>query len=189
MMTKDRLNLQYFFRFFLAISFPTHFWTLLMVFRDLEFVRERTDLGGTLGYAGYSLLIALAESLILTLVVWGLSLVVGRNSNKEKIFTILVSCYYVIASASLIDMAAHVFIKARISRQYLYGLEKFPELTYSLIAVAILVGVMTCVFLIVKSPKAGRFFNEVIERLMLLSYLYLFLDAIGIIIIIWRNWF
>lgn len=186
-MAKDRLNFRYFFKFFLTISFPTHFWTLLMVFRDIEFVTERTDLGGTAGYAGYSVLIALAEGLIFSIAIWGLSLVVARKMDKDTIFTLLVSLYYVIAFASMLDMAAHVFDQVRISRQYLYGLAKYPEVTYSLVAGSILVGWIASLLLVLKSAKAARIIQEVLERIMLLSYLYLFLDAVGIIVIIWRN--
>ncbi len=92
-----------------------------------------------------------------------------------------------VAGASIVDMAFHAFNQARISRQYLHGLENFTSLTYALIAAAVLVGIAVSVFLILKTKWGEKTFSEVFDRIILLGYFYLFLDLAGIVIVILRN--
>lgn len=186
-MAKDRLTFRYFSKFFLTISFPTHFWTVMMVFRDFESISNRTNPADGFGYIGYSMLFALAESLVLALIVWGLSLVIARKQAKEKIFSILVGLYFILASANILDMLAHINNGYRISMQYLHGLETYPGITYGLIAGAILLGFAIFLVLILRFPKVEKVILDLLERVMLLGYLFLFLDAIGLIVVIVRN--
>ena len=186
-MQKDRFNFQYFSQFFLTISFPIHFWSLMMVFRDFESVASRTYSADAVGYAGYSLVFALAESLMVSLLFWGLSLVIARKLDRSKVLSILVGLFYLLAGANIVDMLAHINNQVRISRQYLHGLEQYPEITYSLIAGAILVGFVILLILILKPTKAAKFIAEVLERITMLGYLFLFLDLVGLIIVLIRN--
>lgn len=182
-----RISASYFFKTFLVVGFPLHVWALLMVFRDIEFVSERTDMWDAIGYAGYSMMFTLVESLILAVIVWGLSLLLPRKWSNQRALSVTGSAFLVVAGASIVDMAFHAFNQARISRQYLHGLENFTSLTYALIAAAVLVGIAVSVFLILKTKWGEKTFSEVFDRIILLGYFYLFLDLAGIVIVILRN--
>jgi hypothetical protein len=186
---KDKLDLRFIFKLFLVSIFPTHFWTSLMIFNDLEFVAERTDSWDSIGYAGYSLLFALAESLILSIILWMVSLVFPQKWQENRILSVLGSIYLVLAGASIIDMSAHAFSDFRFSKQYLYGLENFTNLTIALIVGAILVAMTIAMLLIFKTKKGEKIFSDFFDRIMVLSYFYLILDFAGLVVVIVRNFF
>jgi len=182
-----RISFSYFFKTFLIVGFPLHVWALLMVFRDIEFVSERTEMWDAVGYAGYSLLFTLVESLVLAVIVWGLSLLLPRGWSNQRALSVSGSLFIVLAGASIVDMAFHAFNEARISRQYLYGLENFTTLTYALIAGAVLIGMVIALLVILKTKSGEKLFAEVFDRIILLGYFYLFLDLAGTVIVILRN--
>ena len=186
---KDKLSFRFYFKILLISVFPTHFWALLMVFNDFEFVSERTNTWDAVGYSGYSLLFALAESLIISLVLWMVSLAFPQKWSERRTITVLGSIYMVLATASIVDMLANLYNQYRISKQYLYGLENFTALTYALIIGAILITLTILLLLIFKTKKAEGILADIFERIMLLGYFYLFLDAAGLVIVIIRNVF
>jgi hypothetical protein len=181
------ITFRYFLKIFLIVTFPLHIWALLMIFRDFESVSERTVLWDGIGYAGYSLIFTLVESLGIALVVWLLSLLLPRDWENQRAINIAGSLYMILAGASIVDMAFHAFSEARISRQYLHGLETYPSLTNSLIAGAILLFSALIIMLVLRSKKIEHLLTEFYDRIMLLSYLYLALDVMGIALVIVRN--
>jgi hypothetical protein len=184
---KSRLDLKSFFRLFLLAAFPIHLWSLLMIFRDVEFLSERTNMWDAVGISGYTLLIALIESLLAALILLGvISILPGKWAEGQR-FSIISSLYMILAGASIVDMAFHAFSKARISQQYLHGLETYPSLTYGLIAGAVLLFCVLVTGLILRSKKVENLLTEFYDRIMLLSYLYLALDMVGIALVIVRN--
>lgn len=184
---KDRLSFRYFFQLLLAITFPIQLWYIILIIKDLQFVAERTLPWDAVGYASYSLLFALAESILITLIFWGISLLMPKTWDHERTISLLGSVFIVLALASMVDMTANIFNELRISRQYLYGLENFTAQTYGLIALAIILASAAAVFIILRSKKAAGWIAGFFERVSTLSYFYLFLDVVGIIIIILRN--
>ena len=184
---QTRLSFNFYLKILLIAAFPIHLWSLLMIFRDLEFVSERTEMWDAVGYAGYALMLALVESMLVALIIWGLSFVLPKKWTTSRTFTVIASLYLILAGASIADMAFHAFNEVRISKQYLYGLATYPTLTYALIAGAIVVASVIVVILIHKSEKFEKAVSEIYERFTLLSYFYLVMDVIGIIIVIVRN--
>jgi len=190
-MIKKFLNnnfaLGFLFKFFLISVFPTHIWTSLMVFNDLEFLSERTTMWDAVGYAGYSYIIALTESVVIALILWGVSFLLPKNWGNQRILSIIGSIYFVLAGASIVDMAAHVFNQYRIAKLYLIGLDHFTFYTYGLILGAILIGIIFVLVILFKSKKGEKIFAEVFDRIMVLSSFYLLMDFAGIVIVILRN--
>jgi len=174
-------------KFFLIGMFPTHVWTSLMVFNDLEFLSERTTMWDAVGYAGYSYIIALTESILIAFFLWGLSFLLPRNWGQQRVLSVIGSIYFVLAGASIVDMAAHVLAQYRIAKSYLIHLDQDPFVTYGLIVGAILVGIILALVFIFKSKKGEKIVSEIFDRIMLLSYFYLLLDFTGFVIVILRN--
>ena len=190
-MTKTKKNLRltfaYYFKTFMVVAFPLHVWALLMIFRDLEFLTERTNRWDAIGYGGYTLLFILLESIILSVIVWGLSLLLPKSWGEKRTLSVAGSAFTILAGASIVDMAFHAFNEPRISRQYLYGLETYPTLTYVLIAAAVMIAITAMVIVILKTKWGEKVIYEIFDRIMLLGYLYLLLDAAGIVIVVIRN--
>jgi hypothetical protein len=186
-MINKNFTFGFFFKFFLIGAFPTHVWTSLMVFNDLEFLSERTTMWDAVGYAGYSYLIALTESVLVALILWGVSFLLPKNWGQRRVLSIIGSIYFVLAGASIVDMAAHIFAQYRIAKSYLIRLDRYPFVTYGLIVGAILIGIILALVIILKSKKGEKIVSEVFDRIMLLSYFYLLLDFAGIVIVILRN--
>ena len=107
------------FKFFLISMFPIHIWTSLMVFNDLEFLAERTTMWDSVGYASYSYLIALTESVLVAFILWGVSFLLPKRWSQQRVLSIVGSIYFVLAGASIVDMTAHVFSQYRIAKSYL----------------------------------------------------------------------
>ncbi len=182
-----RLTFAYFFKTFLVVSFPLHVWALLMIFRDLEFLTERTNRWDAIGYGGYTLLFILLESILLSAIVWGLSLLLPKAWGEKRTLSVAGSVFTILAVTSIVDMAFHAFNEVRISKQYLHGLATYPTLTYALIAAAVIIGIIMMLLLILKTKSGEKVVYEILDRIMLLGYLYLLLDAVGIVIVIIRN--
>lgn len=184
---KERLSFRYFFQLLLAITFPIQLWYIILIIKDLQFVAERTLPWDAVGYASYSLLFALTESILITLIFWGISLLMPKTWDQKRTISLLGSVFIVLALASMVDMTANIFNEVRISRQYLYGLENFTAQTYGLIALAIILASAAAIFMILRGKKASGWIAGFFERVSTLSYFYLFLDVVGIVIVILRN--
>ena len=182
-----RTSFGFFWKIFLLTTFPIHVWNLLMVFKDMEFINKRTELDDAIGYASYSLIGALVESLILAVVLWLITLPLPKKWSETRTVTVVASVYFVLAGASAIEQAAHAFDQFRISKQFLYGLENFTGLTFGLIIGAILLAIVIMMLLIFKTNRGQEIIAEIYGRLTLLSYLYLIFDLAGIVIVIFRN--
>ena len=185
--SNSRFTFSYFWKIFLLVAFPIHVWDLLLILKDFQFVTERTEMWDGFGYAGYALLLALIESAIFAVIVWALSLLLPRKWSQIRSFTVIGSIYLVLGGASMVDQAANAFNEVRISRMYLYGLENFPTQTYALIAGAIVLAWAALLLLILKTKKGEGILNDLYERFILLSYLYLLLDIAGIVLVVIRN--
>jgi len=157
------------------------------VFNDLEFLSERTTMWDAVGSAGYSYIIALIESILIAFILWGVSFLFPKHWNQQRILNVVGSIYFVLAMASITDMAAHVFAQYRIAKSYLIHLDQDPFVTYGLIVGAILVGIILAFVFIFKNKQGEKIVSEIFDRIMLLSYFYLLLDFAGIGIVILRN--
>jgi hypothetical protein len=153
---KEKLNFKYFVKLFLISVFPIHFWTSIMIFNDLEYVSERTYMWDAFGYAGYSLAFALAESLLISLVLWLFSLAFPQGWSQSRTLSVVGTIYLILAGVSIVDMAAHAFNELRIAKQYLHGLENFSDLAIILILGATLIAIAISLLLILKTKKVKK---------------------------------
>ena len=53
---------------FLTCAFPLHFWTLILVFRDISWLTDRTNAWDAIGVASYGMIFAFTESVVIFLV-------------------------------------------------------------------------------------------------------------------------
>src|SRR4026207_921538 len=69
---------------FLMCALPLHAWTLILAFRDLAWLTDRTNSWDAIGVLSYGLLFALVESVILFLLVACLGLLLPRNWEPQR---------------------------------------------------------------------------------------------------------
>ena len=177
------------FRLFLVCAFPLHLWTILMVFRDVSWVAERTTSWDALGFSGYALFYSLIESALLFGFIALLSLLIPKSWNKILRFSILGLLAFALAGWSIIEQLILIVFWGRL-RNLASSLSFLASTSWSaplLFAGLVAISVAVPILLLRKHKKLQNAVFSILERLSLLSGLYLFLDVVGIVIIIFRN--
>jgi hypothetical protein len=180
------------FPLFLLISFPINTWSIYIFFYNFEWVAERTTVGDAIGYGAYALVIALLESLFVSIFIALLYLLMKKNHDQDTSsailgLTFLIISFWVIVgrvnSSQNISLIPILFaIKDKYHFQYRYFLALIV-----LSAGAISASMLLPPFLVHKYNKLKRFSLSLFQRLELLSYVYLALNLVSIVVVIIRN--
>lgn len=157
-----------------------------MVFRDVNWVAERTTSWDALGFTGYALFYTLLESILLYGFVSLLSLLAPRNWSKSMRFVSLSLIGFALAGWSIIEQLILIIFFGRLRKlgmanPWLVGAA--PLIIAGLIALSIALPLL----ILRKSIKLQKTSVEILDRLTMLSGLYLFLDFAGIVVILIRN--
>jgi len=160
-----------------------------MVFRDVTWVAERTTSWDAIGFSGYALFYTLIESLLLFGFIALLSLLVPKEWNKTLRFAVLSLLAFALAGWSIMEQLILIVFWGRLQRLAvsLTFLTTSPVVVQAIFAGLIIISVAIPLLLLRKNKKVQQGVFSLLERLTLLSGLYLFLDAVGIGIIIYRN--
>ena len=176
-------------KLFLISIWPQHTWTIYMVFRDLGWVAQRTTAGDAFGLLSYALIFALGEGAILFILILLIDLTLLRKWPPDKRLSILtialfdlslwaiIPQLFSLADIHLPNDLESLIIASGHPLWVLYG--------FSLGSTALSIGLP--IYWIFKRPETVGWINLFVDRLVVLSSLYLFLDMIGIINVIIRN--
>jgi hypothetical protein len=170
-------------------AFPLHAWTLILVFRDLGWMAERTNFSDALGVGAYALLFAFFEGLISFLVMTLLGFLVSTAWDAGRRIALLTVLYWITA---LWSMLAQTYFLANLQAPdwflaFLIQNGHPVRVMYALAFVVIAPTLALPAWFILRSEKAVKSINAVIERLSLLSAFYLFFDLVGLVFVIVRN--
>lgn len=182
-------------KLFLLIAFPVHIWSIFQIFENLNWVAERTTWADAAGYAGYALLAALIESLIIFLLVLPVFLMLSKNRSREKALAVASLTYLTIAllwifkaiminktdDPYFLDSAIH-----DLADQFSWRL-RYRYLAFLLAAILLNVPVVLTPFLANRYDKLTAFLLAFTERVELLMYMILGADILAIILVIVRN--
>jgi len=187
--TIQKFNRGDWFKLFLVCAFPLHLWTILMVFRDAPWVAARTTTSDAIGFSGYALFYTLIETLLLFGFIALLSLLVPRSWNKTLRFAVLSLVAFALAGWSIMEQLILIVLWGRLQRlaASLPFLTSTPWSASAIFVVLIILSVAIPLLLMRRSTKLQQSIYAFLERLTLLSSLYLFMDVVGIGIIIYRN--
>jgi hypothetical protein len=174
---------------FLITAFPIHVWTIILVLRDLSWVTERTNVWDAIGVGSYGLVFAFIESVVVFLILVLLGLLIPGKWREEKRLALLAVLFLVIASWAI---AGQLYFLVGITLPgWIYRLlaqSSHPlQVLYGGVLSLVLVTVLIPTALVIQSSKAMRVVRGLIERLSLLTLIYLFLDFVGLVIVILRN--
>jgi hypothetical protein len=180
---KDLINL------FLVIAFPIHAWAIILVFTDYQWVYDQFGMGIFIGYASYTLVFAFFESVIFLLFLWLLSFLLPKSWDGKRSFSMLTLWALVISLWAIGNQVFNLllenppgFLTWILLRVYYYQV-----LGFSILMALILISVILPLILITRYDSIENGIIRMVERITLLSSIYLIFDLFGFIIIIIRN--
>ena len=174
---------------FLMCVFPLHAWALVLAFRDVDWVTERTNAWDAVGVVSYGLLFTLVETVAVFIIMVLLGYIAPPRWKSDRRVALL---SLLVLLASLWAMLEQLFFLIPLSLPgWLIGFfaaNGHPlRMVYIVFAGVVGITVLLPVLLFVRSPRGVAFMRGLAERLSILSLFYLALDAIGVVIVILRN--
>jgi hypothetical protein len=174
---------------FLMCALPQHAWTLIMAFRDLDWLTERTNAWDAIGVLSYGLLFALVESALLFLVALLLGLIVPRGWEPERRTTLLGSLVLVLSFWAIVSQWFFV-AEVQLPEGLVGWLAANPHplwVIYAVMLAATLASFLLPAWAVVRQGRGLRWLGGVMERLGLLATLYLVFDVAAVAIVVIRN--
>jgi len=185
----QRYSRQDLWSLFLISAFPLHFWTLILVFRDISWLTERTNAWDAIGVASYGMVFAFVESVVIFLVLALLGLLTPKQWESNRRIAFLAFLILIISTWGIISQLLflwNVFLPAQ-AIEFLRHSSHPLRIIYAVCLMVVTPTVLLPAYSFIRSKKAVTFMQNIIERLSLLTMLYLFFDVLGLIIIIIRN--
>ncbi|MBC8509698.1 MAG: hypothetical protein H8D34_33035 [Chloroflexi bacterium] len=174
---------------FLMAAFPTHVWTILLILQDFAWVAERNNNWDAIGVGAYGLLAAFVESVFVFIITILLGSLLPRQWRENKRLTVLSILIFVVGIWAILNQL-YFLIGLNIPRfifQFLINSAHPLQIIYILCLVLVIPSVLLPVYFVSRSEKALQVFQDIIERLSLLTMLYLIADFGGLVIVLIRN--
>lgn len=189
---ENRLEKKDYINLFLVIAFPFHGWALYQVFRDVEWVVDRTNLGDAFGYGSYSLLFAFLESALFLLFILLLGYLMPKRWKGNQLVGQLGLIVLVVAFWLMIEQIISMQSKANMRAliQYIFHFDHPLRITYAIgiiLVPAVIGSFLLPIYLIDSSKKFELLITSLFNRLYVLSSLFIFLDVIGFFFVLYRN--
>ena len=174
---------------FLMCALPQHAWTLILAFRDLDWLTERTNAWDAIGVLSYGLLFALVESALLFLVAVLLGLIVPRGWEPDRRIRLLGSFMLVLSFWAIV---AQWFFLAEVQLPavllgWLRASAHPLRWIYGFLLGVSLASVLLPAWAVVRKGRGSQFLGAAIDRLGLLAMLYLVFDVAAAVIVVIRN--
>ena len=185
----QRYSRQGLWSLFLICAFPLHFWTLILVFRDISWLTERTNAWDAIGVASYGMVFAFIESVVIFLVVALLGLLMPKQWEYDRriaflgLLILLTSLWGIISQLLFLW---NVFLPAQ-AIEFLRNSSHPLRIIYAACLMVVTPTILLPAYSFIRSKKAVTFMKNIMERLSLLTMFYLFFDLLGLIIVIIRN--
>jgi len=174
---------------FLICAFPLHLWTLILVFRDMDWVIQRTNVWDAVGVGAYGMLFAFAESIILFtgIVLFGLLLPNRWQSERRVAFlSLLVMLTAFWAVFGQLRFLWNLSLPMPLSLILARSDHPF-RLLYAMYLAVVIPSILIPVYVFVRSNNSIKWMQDLTERLSTLTMFYLLFDAAGLVIVLLRN--
>ena len=174
---------------FLICAFPLQLWTLLLAFRDLSWLTDRTNAWDAIGVPSYGVVFAFLESLIVFLAFVVLGFLIAKRWSQETRLALLSILALVLSLWAIVGQLyflLNISLPEPLIRFFLQASHPLRVLYLTILAI-VAPTILVPAWLVLRSDKALRFTQGMIERLSLLTSIYLFLDVVGLVIVIIRN--
>jgi hypothetical protein len=185
----QRYSKQGLWSLFLICAFPLHLWTLILAFRDISWVTERTNAWDAIGVVSYGLIFAFAESVVIFLIFALLGLLTPKQWESDRRITFLA---FLVLITSVWGMISQLLFLWNVSLpeqaiEFLRRSNHPLRIMYAACLIVVTPTVLLPAYSFIRSKKAVTVMQNLMERLALLTSFYLFFDVLGLIIIIIRN--
>lgn len=186
---RERYTRQGLWSLFLMCALPLHVWTMILAFRDLSWVADRTNAWDAVGVLSYGLVFAFVESLV----VFGVAVLLGYLVSEHwgpqwrvGLLTVLVLVLSLWAIAEQLYFLLDLRVPKALIEFLMHTAHPFRVLNVGV------VGLVSATFLVptvllLRSGKAVRLVEGMIERLSLLTMFYLVFDVAALVIVLIRN--
>ena len=174
---------------FLVTAFPINFWAIIDWFRNIGSIAEENGLWYAIGVGAYMLSFALMESVVIFLAILFLSMLVPKKWGQEKSLAQVSALYLALAigllleqSRALVEFPREGFIWRSVN--LINNILTSSPALAGLIAAALAVASILAIH---RSDRVRRAVILSIEKIALLSAIYLVLDLAAIVVVIIRN--
>lgn len=155
----------------------------------MDWVIERTNVWDAIGVGSYGLVFALAESLVIFVVIALLGFLTPAHWEIDRRIAFLSLLVIITALWGMISQLRFLWnISLPSPVLQLIAQSEHPlRLLYAISLAIVLPTVLLPVYLFTRSNKSVKFMQELTERLSMLTLSYLLFDLLGLVIIIIRN--
>lgn len=174
---------------FLMCALLQHAWTLVLAFRDMAWLTDRTNAWDAIGVLCYGLLFALVESTVLFLVVALLGFLLPRRWEPERRIAVL-GIFALVLTVWAIVAQLFFLLNMRLSGGVVAFLAASPHPLWVIYGVLIVVVTATFALPLWAIGRPGGSLKSVgalMEKLGLLAMFYLFFDVVALVIVGIRN--
>jgi hypothetical protein len=170
-------------------ALPLHIWTIVLAFRDFDWISARTNSWDAIGVVAYGLIAAILESLLLFIVVTLFGFLISNKWEEKRRITFMSAMIIILSLWSIFNQS--YFLNEWELPVWLTQLiiqTGRPLVMLYILGILITIASFSIpAYLILKSNKTMQILQEVIDRLSLLMMLYLVFDAAALIMIVIRN--
>lgn len=170
-------------------ALPLHIWTIILAFRDFDWISARTNSWDAVGVVSYGLIFALVESTVIFIGAILLGFFVSVKWEEKRRIA-LISAVVIILSLWAIFNQSYFLMEMSVPAwlvNLVAGTGRPLVALYALALFGTTLSFALPAYLILMSGKALGFMAEFMERLSLLMTLYLFFDAVALVIVLVRN--
>jgi len=174
---------------FLTCAFPLHFWTLILVFRDISWLTERTNAWDAIGVASYGMIFAFTESVVIFVVAALLGFLTPKHWETDQRIAFLGLLILIASVWGMIGQLLflwNIFLPEQ-AIQFLRNSSHPLRIIYAVCLTVVTPTVLLPVYGFIRSNKAVMIMQNIMERLSLLTMFYLFFDLLALMIVIIRN--
>jgi hypothetical protein len=176
-------------KLFLSCAFPVHFWAIVMVLKEAETLLVKRDLVYGLGFSGYLLALALLESLLLFAFIYALSFLFPKRWDEHTALVVACLLGLVVAGWSIGNQSFFLLVELQPAwfEWLMLRVGYRQRLAYGLLVALVSLSAALPLAGLPQSARGIRLAEGLIEKLILLTPLYLAMDVIGIVFMTVRN--
>ena len=174
---------------FLMAALPIHLWTIILVFNDFSWLAERTNAWDAVGVGAYGMIYAFLESIVIFLILVVLGFLLPKRWLETKRIS-LISVLFLITALWAILGQLYFLINFQLPEPVFWFLVNSGHPLRIIYPTVLLLAGITAIIptiWIMRSKNATRIAIDIIERLKILSMLYIFFDVIALGVILIRN--
>jgi hypothetical protein len=170
-------------------ALPLHVWTLILAFRDFDWITARTNSWDAVGVASYGLIFAIVESVAVFIAAALLGFLISIKWGEKRRVALMSALVLVVSLWSMFNQA--YFLNALYPPSWLFALSAAtgrPLVTLYALALAVsVISVLIPTWFILRTERGLKIVSEGIERLSILMLLYLVFDAAALVVVLIRN--